>query len=168
MILQRQTGPGIPVHPGRHDFQSSAVYLWPTQEMCLSAYASSFCLGAVLTWLQPSREWKTTDYIFRSPSETEQHYATIEKVALVVKWVCKWFRDNLTGLNFHTEIRYKPLVPHLTSKNLDQLAVWVQHFHPRLMRFNSYMQGKELAQVDTLCRAQVATSSAHDSQFQDT
>jgi len=83
----------------------------PCRKTCVSADASSFGLGAVLTQQQPSGEWRPVAYISRSMTPTEQHYAQIEKEALAVTWACERFRDYLIGLSFHIETDYKPLVP---------------------------------------------------------
>ena len=84
----------------------------------ISADASSYGLGAVLTQQQPTGEWKPIAYISRALTATEQRYAQIEREALAMTWACERFRDYLVGLHFHIEREHKPLVPLLTSKNL--------------------------------------------------
>ena len=101
--------------------------------MCVSADASSYGLGAVLTQKQPSGEWRPVSYISQALTATEQWYAQIEKEALAVTWACERFQDYLVGLQFHIETDHKPLVPLLTSKNLDELLIRVQCFRLRLM-----------------------------------
>ena len=54
----------------------------PTAETCVSADASSFGLGGVLTQQQPDRTWRPIVFISRGMSDTEKHYAQIEKEAL--------------------------------------------------------------------------------------
>ena len=66
---------------------------------------------------------------------TEQRYAQIEKEALGVTWACERFQDYLVGMRFHIETDHKPLVPLLSSKNLDELPIRIQRFRLRLMRF---------------------------------
>uniref|UniRef100_A0A3Q1G665 Reverse transcriptase/retrotransposon-derived protein RNase H-like domain-containing protein n=1 Tax=Acanthochromis polyacanthus TaxID=80966 RepID=A0A3Q1G665_9TELE len=51
----------------------------PTAETCVSADTSSFGLGGVLTQRQPDGAWKPIVFISRGMSETERHYAQIEK-----------------------------------------------------------------------------------------
>ena len=128
-------------------------------------------MGAVLTQKQPSGEWRPVSYISRALTATEQWYAQIEKEALAVTWACERFQDYLVGLQFHIEFQtdHKPLVPLLTSKNLDELPIRVQRFRLRLMRFSfsmSHVPGKELVLADTLSRAPVSNASMDDKQFQ--
>ena len=73
----------------------------PHRSTRVSADASSYGLGAVLTQQQPSGEWKPISYISRALTTTEQRYAQIEKEALAVTWACERLRDFLTGLQFH-------------------------------------------------------------------
>ena len=58
------------------------------RETCVSADASSYGLGAVLTQKQPSGEWRPVSYISQALTATEQQYAQIEKEALAVTWAC--------------------------------------------------------------------------------
>ena len=85
-------------------------------ETRISADASLYGLGAVLQQKQASGELRLVAYISRALSETEQHYAQIEKEALAVTWACERFRDYLTGMQFHIETDHKPVV--LTSKKV--------------------------------------------------
>lgn len=135
----------------------------------VSADASSYGLGAVLAQQQPTGEWKPIAYISRALTATEQRYAQIEKEALVVTWACEMFRDYLVGLHFLIETDHKPLVPLLTSKNLDELPIRIQCFRLRLMRFSysmSHVPGKDLIMADTLSRAPVSNSNTDDTEFQ--
>jgi len=141
----------------------------PCRKTCVSADASSFGLGAILTYQQPSGEWKPVAYISRSTTPTEQRYAQIEKEALAVTWACEWFRDYLIGLTFHIQIDHKPLVLLFTSKSLDELPIQAQRFRLRLMHFNftvSHVPGKDLVVADALSRAPVSSGAADDQEFQ--
>jgi len=105
----------------------------PAAETKVSADASSFGLGAVL--FQKSGEvWKPVAYASRSLSETEQHYAQIEKEALATTWACEKFSTYLIGKTFDVETDHKPLVPLLNTKHLDDLP-------PRILRFRLSDQG---------------------------
>jgi len=75
----------------------------------------------------------------------------IEKEALAVTWACECFSDFLVGLSFHVETDHKPLVPLLSSKNLDELPPRIQRLRMRLMKFTytiSHVPGKNLATAD--------------------
>ena len=148
----------------------SALALFdPCRPTRVSADASSYGLGAVLTQQQPSGEWKSVSYISRSLTATEQRYAQIEKEALAVTWACERFRDFLIGLQFHIHTDHKPLVPLFTTKGLDELPVRIQRFRLRLMRFSytvSHVPGKHLTVADTLSRAPNDDKDTSDEQFQ--
>lgn len=66
---------------------------------------------------------------------TEQHYVQIEKEALALAWACECLSDYLLGLRFHLETDHKPLVPLLSTKNLEELPLRMQRFCLRLMHF---------------------------------
>ena len=59
-------------------------------------------------------------------SQTEQRYAQIEKEALGITWASECFTDYLIGLEFHIETDHKPLVPLLSTRNLEDLPARVQ------------------------------------------
>ena len=94
----------------------------------VSADASSFGLGGVLSQEQSNGSWQPISYISRSLTPTEQRYAQIEKECLAVTWACECFADFLIGKDFQIETDHKPLVPLLTSKNLDELPVRIQRY----------------------------------------
>lgn len=125
----------------------------PHAKTTVSADASSFGLGAVLTQRQDNMECRPIAYISRSLSETEQRYAQVEKEALVVTWACERLSEYLVGLQFTIETDYKPLLALLGSKVLDDLPPRVQRFRLRLLRFTYnivHMPGKALITADTL------------------
>ncbi len=72
--------------------------------------ASSFGLGAVLMQ-EHQEEWRPVAYVSRAMSDTERHYAQIEKEALAITWACEKFRTYLMGLTLLVETDHKPLVP---------------------------------------------------------
>ena len=91
------------------------------------ADASSYGLGAVLLQDHDSR-WKPIAYSSRTMSNTEQHYAQIEKEALAITWACERFSSYIIGKRVFIETDHKLLVPLLSTKNLDNLP-------PRILRF---------------------------------
>ena len=84
-------------------------------------------------------------------TETETHYAQIEKEALATTWACERLSTYILGRKFAIETDHKPLVPLLGTKDLDILR-----FRLQLARFNysiSHVPGKLLCAADTLSRA---------------
>ena len=68
---------------------SILVLFDPHRQTRMSADASLYGLGAVLTQQQPLGELKTILYISRALTTTEQCYAQIEKESLVVTWLVR-------------------------------------------------------------------------------
>ena len=99
----------------------------PAANLKLSADASSYGLGAVLLQEVDSK-WQPVAYASRTMSDTERRYAQIEKEALSLTWAAEKFSMYLLGRTFQMETDHKPLVPLLSSKNLDALP-------PRVLRF---------------------------------
>lgn len=58
-------------------------------------------------------------------SPTEQRYGQIEKEALGITWASEHFADYLIGLKFLLETDHKPVVPLLSTKNLQELPARV-------------------------------------------
>lgn len=130
----------------------------PTAETCVSADASSYGIGGVLTQQQKDGAWKPVVFISRSMSSAEKNYAQIEKEALAATWTCERLSSYLLGLKFRLETDHKPLVPLLSHKALDELPPRVLRFRLRLMRFTYevvHVPGKHLIMADTLSRAPV-------------
>ena len=121
----------------------------------VSADASSYGLGAVLMQ-EKDKQWKPVAYASRSMSDTERRYAQIEKEALAITWACEKFSEYILGKMVTIETDHKPLVPLLTSKQLDSLPARVLRFRLRMDRFTysiHHVPGKKLNTADTLSRA---------------
>ena len=68
----------------------------------ISADASSYGLGAVLLQQQEDK-WRPVAFASRSLSETECHYAHIEKEALALTWALEKFSEYVLGKVVHLE-----------------------------------------------------------------
>ena len=67
----------------------------------VSVDASSFRLGAViLQQIEAMQPWKPVAYASRTMTETETHFAQIEKEALALTWACERFSMYLLGKSF--------------------------------------------------------------------
>ena len=134
----------------------------------VSADASSYGVGAVL--LQQAGDiWKPVAYASRSMTETERRYAQIEKEALAVVWACDKFSDYVLGRSFQIETDHKPLVPLLSTKQLDRLPPRVLRFRLRLARYAytiEHVPGKLLYTADALSRAP-QTSTVETLEFEE-
>ena len=98
------------------------------KETIISADASSYGLGAVLSQVQEDDTKKSIAYASRSMTSTEQRYAQIEKEALATTWACEKFSDCVLGKEFLIETDHKPLVPLPGSKCLQDMPPRIQRF----------------------------------------
>ena len=119
------------------------------------------CCGCFFIWPWGSAEAVTEIRIAQASSihlkshdaNREKKYAQIEKEALAFTWSCVRLLDYLTGLCFHIEPDRKPLVPHLSTKNLEELPLRVQRFCLRMMRYSfsiTHVPVKQLVIADAL------------------
>ena len=125
----------------------------------IAADASSKGLGAVLLQKNKDNQWKPIAYASRIMSEVETRYAQIEKEALAITWSCEKFAEYILGMRIDIETDHKPLVPLLSTKQLDALPLRVLRFRLRMDRFDftiHHVPGKEMYTADTLSRAAVA------------
>ena len=127
----------------------------------IMADASSFGLGAVLMQ-EHHKEWRPVAYASRAMSNTERHYAQIEKEALaIITWACEKFRTYVMGLTFLVETDHKLLVPLLSTKHLELLPPRLIRFRLRLGHFSytiEHIPGKLLYTADVLSRASESAS----------
>ena len=63
-------------------------------------------------------QWHPIAYASRSMTESETHYAQIEKEALAFTWACEKFTPYIQGKTITLETDHKPLVPLLSHKGL--------------------------------------------------
>ena len=134
----------------------------------VSADASSYGLGAVLLQKHPEG-WRPVAFASRSMSEVEQRYAQIEKEALACTWATEKFADYLIGMNFMVETDHKPLIPLLSTKQLNSLPPRVLRFRLQMDRFDfniSHVPGKHLCTADTLSRSPVSKAGPNSVAFE--
>ncbi len=98
---------------------------------------------------QHGPEWRPISYASHAMTETERHYAQIEKEALAVTWACEKFSSYLLGLAYVIETDHKPLVPLLSTKFLSSLRLRLDSFTYSVI----HVPGKLLYTADTLSRA---------------
>nr|XP_058971272.1 uncharacterized protein K02A2.6-like [Pocillopora verrucosa] len=133
----------------------------PSLETKVSADASSYGLGGVLLQKHGDR-WAPVAYASKSLLDVEKRYAQIEKEALASTFACERFTDYILGKDIILETDHKPLVPLLSTKELDQLPVRIQRMRMRLMRYSFtpvHVPGKLLYTADTLSRSPTPAKS---------
>ena len=87
----------------------------------MSSDASAYGLGGVVLQQQDDKLWKPVAYFSRALTNVEAHYSPIEKECLGFTWVCERASDYILGKPINGETDHKPLLPMLTTHNLDQL-----------------------------------------------
>ena len=135
----------------------------PNRETRVTAGASSVGLDAVLEQRQQERNWRPGVYASRTLSETEKRYAQLEEETLAATWACERFSQYLLGKQLMLITDYKPFVPLLGNKNLEELSPRIQTMRMRLMRYKysiEHVSGKELGTADTLSRSPVDATTA--------
>lgn len=81
---------------------------------------------------------------------------------------CEKFNEYVSGKKFHIQTDHKPLLPLLTTKNLEELPGRIQRFRMRLMMYQytiEHVPGKKLVVADTLSRAPVSATTEEDITF---
>ena len=98
---------------------------------------------------------KPVAYASRSLTQTEQHYAQIEKELLAIVFSCWKFHQYIYGKSVTVETDHKPLVS-ITRKPLYNASARLQRMMMHLQRYDLnliYKQGRDLYFADTLSRA---------------
>ena len=128
----------------------------PNKQMIVSADAYAYGLRAVLCQKHQNGSLRPIAYVSRTMTECEQRYAQIEKEALALTWACERLNQYLLGTRFLLETDHNPLVPLLSTKNLEELPIRIQRFRLRMMRYQydiKHVPGKELNTADFLSRS---------------
>lgn len=130
----------------------------PSRQIIISSDASCYGIGACLFQVDSQGFRQVVSYISRTMTDTERHYAQIEREALGITWAAEKFAEYITGIQVIFETDHKPLVQILQSKSLDTLTPRLQRFRMRLMRYDysiTYVPGKYLKVADALSRSPV-------------
>ena len=126
-------------------------YFDPTKPTELSVDASSKGLGAVLI-----QEGHPITYASKALTQTQQHYAQIEKEMLAILFGCIRFHEYIYGVpNIRVETDHKPLEA-ILKKPLHQAPTRLQRMIIAIQKYSitvEYRPGKELAIADTLSRS---------------
>lgn len=120
------------------------------QPVVLSADASQHGLGAVC--LQNNRP---VAFASRAHTETESHYAQIEKELLALVYACTKFHHYIYGRAVTVETDHQPLIT-ILKKPLHTASARIQRMMLRPQRYNlnvTYKRGRELYVADALSRA---------------
>ena len=116
-------------------------YYNPSKKSVIQVDTSSRGLGAALI-----QEGKPIVFASKSLTETELHYANIERELLAVIFGCEWFRTYIYGSAFEVESDHKPLGM-ICLKNLTPAPLWFQRMLLRLQEYDmviKYRPGKEI------------------------
>ena len=133
----------------------------PSAALKISADASSYGIGAVLLQLHQD-QWKPVAYALRTLTETEKHYAQIEKECLSLTWACDKFSPHIIGKTIEIETDHKPLVPLLNSNDLGAIPPRILRFRLHFMRYSfsiCHVPGKYLYTADVLSRSPLLTTA---------
>lgn len=131
----------------------------PNKEITVSVDSSSTGLGACLL-----QEKLPVCYASKSLTETQTHYAQIEKEMLAVLFGLNKFHDYVYGRHVTVETDHKPLI-HIVSKTMDKCPARLQRILLQLQKYQftlKYTPGKELIIADALSRTHFSQGEVND------
>ena len=101
----------------------------------------------------------------RSLTDAESRYPGIELECLGITWACEKMNMYVMGLPFVIETDHKPLVPLLTTKQVDSLSPRLQRYRMRMQRYTyevRHIAGKDNLLADILSRTATRKPSVDD------
>lgn len=136
----------------KHKISSSPTlrYYDVNKPVTLTCDASQFGLGAACL-----QEDAPVAYASRTLTQTEVHYAQIEKELLAVVFACTKFNDYIYGKQIQIETDHQPLVT-ILNKPIYTAPARLQRMMLRLQKYNftiTYKKGKYMYLADTLSRS---------------
>ena len=141
------------------------AYFDPSKPTTVSADASSYGIGGVLTQITDGKQYPVA-FSSRTRTVTEQQYAQIERECLACVWTCEKVTQYLLGLESYRLITdHKPLVPLIGEKDLNTVPAW-SHIAADLCELNGkkylvvidyYSRYLEIAQLQTTTSRVVIT-----------
>ena len=103
---------------------------------------------------------KPIEFVSKSLTDAESHYANIERELLAIVFACQCFSTYLLGRSFIAESDHKPLEM-IAVKNLANVPPCLQRMLLQLQHFDitiRYRPGSEMQLVDALSRCPVRAS----------
>lgn len=121
-----------------------------TKSILITSDASQDGLGAACI-----QEGRPIHFASRALTDTEKHYAQIEKELLAAVFACEKFRQYIFGKPVTVETDHQPLIT-IMKKSLNEAPTRLQRLIMRLQKFDItfvYKKGSEMHIADTLSRA---------------
>ncbi|CAM4564718.1 unnamed protein product [Lepidochelys olivacea] len=127
----------------------------PALPTIVTADASDYGLGAVLTQLHEDNTERTVAFASRTLSNAERKYSTVQKEALACVWATEKWRSYLCGRTFKLRTDHSPLTTLLTTKGLGRAGYCTAQWSAGLLSFNyelEYKPGNQNVVADGLSR----------------
>jgi hypothetical protein len=146
--------------------QSSSVltHFDPSKELIISADASAYGIGAVLSHKIDGDKEKPITFVSRTLTEAEKKYSQIEKEALAIIFAVKKFHPYIHGRSFCIQSDHKPLkflfsenrqVPIMASSRIQRWALILGAYNYQI----SHKPGHLISNADALSRLPLTDTS---------